>query len=109
MIAVDALMPESAVLNNYPVLSLSRLRRARAEGEIAWVKGKRGSAWYRPSAIETFITEHMETPCHDNPKRPSLNSADNGSPKNRERRLSVVTGLSPDQVEHAALACAQKI
>jgi hypothetical protein len=68
------LMSEVDVLQRWPALSKSGLRAARHGGRIAWVKGKRGSAWYRPSAIETFITEELEQPCHDLAKKLSSNS-----------------------------------
>ena len=60
VIDADSLISEPDVLARWPALSKSRLRIARHTGIIAWVKGKRGSAWYRPPAIEIFIAKELE-------------------------------------------------
>jgi hypothetical protein len=106
---IDPLMAEADVLMRWPALSQTRLRVARHRGHIAWVKGKRGSAWYRPSAIETFITKELEQPCRADAHAPSLNLAANGSPATRDHPSSTVFGLSRELEEHAAQACARKI
>jgi hypothetical protein len=105
----EMLISEADALKRWPPLSKSRLLAARKCGRIAWVRGKRGSAWYRPSAIETFITMELEQPCRGRAQEISLNSAANGSPKNQVPHSSIVSGLSPALEEHAARACAQKI
>ena len=112
MAAIDdteALISETDVLTRWPALSRSALLAARKAGSIAWVRGKRGSAWYRPAAVETFITKELEQPCRDHAREISLNSAANGSPKNPEGPGGTDSGMTPAMEEHVALACAQTI
>jgi hypothetical protein len=107
--AFDGLMSEAAVLKCWPALSKARLRVARGVGQIAWVKGKRGSAWYRPTAIETFITKELEQPCRVPEQSHSSSSAINGSPESQDRKNSIVSGLSQELAERVAKASLQKI
>lgn len=107
--ATGELMPEKAVLNQWPCLSLEGLRAARAAGKIAWVKGKRGSAWYRPEAIRNYIREYLEKPCRAPELEPSSNSAAIGSPPSQGENVYTLSGLTPEMVEHAGRASAQRI
>ncbi len=76
---------------------------------IAWVRGKRSSAWYRPSAIEQFITQELEQPCRAHVHETSLNFVDNGSQKNQVVPAYTVSGMTQEMEEHAARASAQRI
>jgi hypothetical protein len=75
--SIETLISESDVLTRWPALSRSRLLAARESGTISWVRGKRGSAWYRSIAIENFISKELEQPCLGlgQPVRPSRSSA----------------------------------
>jgi hypothetical protein len=106
---LDDPISESDVLDKYPMLSIGMLRKARTEGTIAWVKGKRNSAWYRQSAVQKFIADYMESPCREAEKHRSLNSPDIGSPESPGVLSFTDIGLSPELVELAAHRCAQKI
>jgi hypothetical protein len=106
---VEPLIAEADVLKQWPVLSRALLLAARKQGRIAWVRGKRGSPFYRPSAIEEFIHKELEQPCRAHAHDHSLNSAANGSPTTQHPDSSIVSGLSPVLEEHAARAYAQKI
>jgi len=105
----DALISEADVLTRWPALSKSKLLAARKAGRIAWVRGKRGAAWYRATSIEHFITMELEQPCRDRENMPSLNSAANGSPKNPAAVASIASGMTPAMAARAAQASAQRI
>jgi hypothetical protein len=110
--STDQLLAEQAVLTRWPALSKATLINARKSGKIAWVRGKRGSAWYRASAIEDFIKKELEQPCHEQGPDRYSNSAANGSPKNLDAPATIVSGMSPDMEkmeELVALASAQRI
>jgi hypothetical protein len=102
------LLCESDVLKRWPVLSKLKLLAARNGGRIAWVCGKRKSAWYRPSSIENYITMELEKPCHVRATQIALNSAASGSPVSQEGGFTDI-GMTPAMEEHVALACAQTI
>jgi hypothetical protein len=95
-------------LQTLPISKLG-LRAARHAGQIAWVRGKRGSAWYRPSAIEQFISKELEKPCHDRGPARSSKSVTSGSPMIPDHHSYTDSGLSPELEEHAARALAQQI
>ena len=103
------LLSEPDVLARWPALSKCGLRAARQAGRISWVKGKRGSAWYREETIESYIAKELEQPCHDLARDHSLNLAANGLPKIPAPHFSTDSGLSQALEEHAARACARKI
>jgi hypothetical protein len=105
----EELLSEATVLSRWPALSKSLLRIARQQGRISWVKGKRGSAWYRPPSVETFITKELEQPCLDHAPDRSLSSAGNGSLTTQDRRSSIDSGLNSELEERVALASAQRI
>jgi len=105
----DDLISEIAVLARWPALSKSRLRIARHTGLIAWVKGKRGSAWYRPSSVEDFIKRKLEHPCLENAPDHYSSSATTGSPTKKEQKSSTTSGLSPELEELVAQVSVQKI
>jgi hypothetical protein len=105
----ETLLSEDDVLAQWPALSKCGLRAARQAHKIGWVRGKRGSAWYRPSAIETFISEELEQPCRAHAQEPSLNSAANGLPKNLGVLASTVSGMTLEMEERAAQASALRI
>jgi hypothetical protein len=105
----DDLISEPDVLQRWPALSKSRLRIARHTGLITWVRGKRSSAWYRPSAIETFISKELEQPCRAQETGPYLSSEVNGSPMNEGRKSSTDSGLSPELEELVAQRLVRKI
>jgi hypothetical protein len=107
--ASDTLVSEADVLTRWPALSRAALLAARKSQRIGWVRGKRGSAWYRPSAVEIYISQELEQPCRAHAHDHYLNSVDSGSPTTQDRPSSTVSGLSPALEEHAARACAQKI
>lgn len=107
--AAVTMISESDVLARWPALSLALLRRARKQGQISWIPGKRHSAWYRADAVEQFIANYVEQPCRAVAKLPSSNSADSGSPSIPDRHSSTVSGLSQDLEEHAALHFARQI
>ncbi len=100
---------EADVVDKYPLLSVSTLRSARKARQISWIKGKQGRAYYRPSAIEDFIANHLEMSCHAPEKTLSLNSANSGSQKSPPRLSIIDSGLNPELAEHAAQALARKI
>ena len=105
----DALMSEPDVLTRWPALSKSGLRAARHDGRIRWVRGKRGSAWYRATAIETFISQELEQPCLDPDPGSSYPLESTGSPKNPAALDSIITGTTNELAERAGLASAQRI
>ena len=105
----DPLLSERTVLERWPALSKCGLRAARQTGRIAWVRGKRGSAWYRPSAIEIFIINEMEQPCLAPAPGRSSRSAINGSLRNLVVPVTTATGKTQPQAEQDALASAQRI
>jgi hypothetical protein len=105
----EILVSERDVLTRWPALSKAGLKGARQTGKIARVRGKRGSAWYRASAIETFISKELEQPCRAHAHDHYSNSAVNGSPTTQDHLISTVSGLSPELEEHAALASARRI
>ena len=107
----DDPIPEAQVLARWPVLSAAGLRRARLEGKIGWVRGKRGSAWFRPTAVQAYIHDFLENEpsCHVSERPHSLNSAASGSRAAQIRPASTDIGLSPEAIEQAALAFARKI
>jgi hypothetical protein len=105
----EPLISETEALARWPALSKSGLRSARHAGRIAWVRGKRGSAWYRPSAIETFIQQELEQPCRARAHDHSLLSQTNGSPTTQDRHSSIASGLSQELEERVAQASAQRI
>ena len=88
--STEILLSEPDVLTRWPALAKSTLLAARKTGTIAWVRGKRGSAWYRPSAIETFITKELEQPCLGLEQTLSSSSESNGSPRIRTPKISTV-------------------
>jgi len=96
------LISENDVLARWPALSKSALLAARKSGRIGWVRGKRGSAWYREEAIEAFITKELEQPCHDQEHDRFSNLADNGSPRTPVRPSYTASGLSQALEEHVA-------
>lgn len=73
----DEPISEKDARERWGCLSASGLRAARRAGTIAWVRGPRGSAWYRPSAVRAFITTHLETRTADAPTklRPTITAA----------------------------------
>jgi hypothetical protein len=103
------LLSEPDVLSRWPALSKCGLRAARKTGRISWVRGKRGSAFYREEAIEQFIQKELEKPCRDHARDLYLNSAANGSPGSPAHPSTTDFGLSQELEEHAAQACARKI
>jgi hypothetical protein len=105
----EALISEQDVLKRWPVLSGSKLLGARKSGRIAWVRGKRGAAWYRASAVEIFIAKELEQPCRDPGPEIYLRSADSGSPKSLADQGSIASGMTPALAERAALASARRI
>lgn len=105
----DPPLSEPQVLARWPLLSRDRLRAARTAFQISWVRGKRGSAWYRATAVEQFIAKELERPCRDHAHAPSLNSEDNGSPENLAVPDIIASGMTPEMVEHIAQASAQRI
>ena len=105
----DILISEPDVLKRWPALSKAGLLAARKTGTIAWVRGKRGSAWYRPSAIETFITKELEQPCLDRGLAPSSRSATNGLPTSKDPKNYTASGLSQELEELVAQVSVQKI
>jgi hypothetical protein len=105
----EPLIAEADALTKWPALSKSGLRAARHTGRIAWVRGKRGSAWYRLSAIETFIQQELEQPCRARAYDHSLRSLTNGSPMTQDRHSSIDSGLSLELEELVAQASAQRI
>jgi hypothetical protein len=106
---VASLVSEAAVLTEWPVLSKATLTRARKSGRIAWIRGKRGSAWYRPSAIEEFIKKELEQPCRAHAPDHSLNSKGNGLLKNPASPDSIDSGVTPALAERVAQASAHRI
>ena len=98
----ELLIPEIEVLARWPALSKCGLRAARQARRIAWIRGKRGSAWYRLSEIEIFITKELEQPCRVARRDPNLNLPVNGSPKNQDAPATTVSGLTQELAEHAA-------
>src|SRR6185437_7022522 len=105
----DTLISEREVLRRWPVLSLDDLRGARKSGRITWVAGKRGSAWYRPSAIQAYISEFKEHRCLARERMPCSSLATNGSAEFPEARHSTVSGLTQEMEERVAQASAQRI
>lgn len=105
----DHLIAEADVLARWPALSKSGLRAARHAGRIAWIRGKRGSAWYRASAIEEFIRRELEQPCREQGPDRYSNSVANGLPKNPDVPASIVSGMTPEMEELVAQASAQRI
>src|SRR5262245_43871430 len=109
MNAPDGLIDEQAVLDRWPALSRSKLRAARKSKRVGWVCGKRGYAWYRPSAIEEFIRKELEKPCLAQEPTPSSSLEGNGLPTNTEQKSSTDSGLSQEQEELVAQRLVQKI
>jgi hypothetical protein len=107
--ATDEPIREQAAVQNWPLLSPAGLHAARLAGKIAWIRGKRGSIWYRPSAIRAYIAEHLETPCRAHAPARSSNSPANGSPPSPAPATSTASGMTPELEEHVARACAQRI
>jgi len=105
----DDPIPEAEVLARWPVLAASALRIARHQGKIAWIRGKRGTAWYRAEAVQSYISTYMEQPCRALERHPSSNLEDNGSRTSRAAPISTDIGLSRDLEEHVAKAFARKI
>lgn len=105
---MTALLSESEVLARWPALSKSGLRAARKAGRISWIKGKRGSAWYREEAIETFIHEELEL-CRARAHEKNTFAAINGSRRNQAALVGTVSGLTKEQEELAAHLSAQRI
>lgn len=103
------LISELEVLRRWPALSKSTLRAARKAGRISWIKGKRGSAWYRVTAIKSFINAEMEIPCRDRVHDQNTLAAINGSQKSRGAPAGTGFGLTKEQEELAAHLCAQRI
>lgn len=105
----EQLLSEPDVLRRWPALSRAMLRSARQTGRIGWVRGKRGSPWYRPSAIETFINKELEHQCRVQEPDPYSSSGTNGLPQNRAQKNSTDSGLSQEQEELVAQRLVQKI
>src|SRR5580692_5841965 len=105
----DEPISEKDVLDRWPLLSLEDLRAARKHGRIAWISGKRGSAWYRPSAVQIYITEFKERRCHVREKTPSSSLANNGSAQFLEAPRSTASGMTRELEERVAQASAQRI
>lgn len=104
----DPFLPEKAVVERYPVLSVYALKRARKAGIIAWRSGPWKSAWYRASAVEEFL-KRTEQPCLEQGPDRSLNSKGSGLPKTQARQSYTDSGLSQELAEHAAHRSAQRI
>jgi hypothetical protein len=104
----DRLIPEAEVLSHRPMLAVGLLLAARKAGTITWTKGKRNSAWYRLSDVDAYIKQR-ESRCRAPEQTRYSNSADNGSDASRAGKGSGVTGMTPELVEAAALASAQRI
>jgi hypothetical protein len=102
-----SLISETEVLVRWPALSKAGLKAARENGKISWVRGKRGSAWYRPSAIEHFINQELEQPCRDHARAPSLNLPGNGLPTIPVASGSIASGVTRAMEEHVALVYEQ--
>jgi hypothetical protein len=109
MTEIEALLSEADVLKRWPALSKSKLLAARKDKRIGWVRGKRGAAWYRPSAIEIFITQELEQPCRDHAHETFLNSAANGSPRNPADPATTASGMTQELAERAGQASAKRI
>jgi hypothetical protein len=107
MSTTQELISEAAVLKRWPLLSKHQLRAARKAGRISWIKGKRGSAWYRAIFVENFIAQELE--CLAQESDPYLKSAASGSLKNPDDLVSTVSGMIPEMEELASQASAQRI
>jgi len=105
----EELLAEADVLDRWPALSKSSLRTARQQGRISWVKGKRGSAWYRASAVEKFIEKRLEQPCHDQDQSPSSKSEGTGLRESRTDQDFIITGMTQELEERAARSLARTI
>jgi hypothetical protein len=97
---------EREVLLRWQFISPAMLRTARDNGQIAWIRGKWNSRLYRTEAVEAFIAS-LECPVRE--QGHSLKSQGNGSPKTHPAPTSTDSGLSPELVERAAQASAQRI
>jgi len=107
--AGDEPVPERSVLDRWQLLSSGGLLAARRAGKIAWIKGKRGSVWYRPSAVRDYIAAYLENPCHDRAQDHCSSSTDNGSLPSMEAGTSTGSGLTPELQEHVERVLAQSI
>jgi hypothetical protein len=107
--AFGELMDEKAVLKQWPCLSHEGLLIARKRGIISWVRGKRGSPFYRPDAVRQYIADYLENPCQDPAPEACSKSAVTGSPRSRTVRDITLSGLTPAMVELAGEASARRI
>lgn len=97
------LLPEKEILRRWPLLSLNHLRAARASGTIAWVRGKRGTAWYRPEAVTEYIRKYLEEPCREQPLEA------HGLPPSNKGKDTMTASVPPELLERVAARSAARI
>ena len=88
LVAFDDLLTEQEVLKRYShLLSEQELRKARRNGEITFVTGKKGQISYRPNWIADYLKRKI-TPC-----RPPLNASGNTETIGSAARLAPTTSM----------------
>lgn len=89
----DELLTEKQVCERYPLLvGPLELRRARRNGEIDFVAGKKGVVFYHPEALAAYL-ERKEVKCQRTQERSSSNMVDTGSAGPTARRSSMRTAM----------------
>jgi len=94
----DELLTEQEVCERYSLLVGPReLRKARQNGEIAYLPGKKGVVLYRPDAIAAYL-ESKEVKCRERsyPRKSSSNMGDIGSGAPTAPPSSTPTGMTEE-------------
>ena len=92
----DELLTEKDVCERYPLLvGPMELRRARRNGEIDFVAGKKGVVFYHPEALAAYL-ERKEVKCQKTPEESSSNTAGTGSGGPTERPSSTPTAMTEE-------------
>lgn len=88
----DALLSEDEVCRRFSALVGAReLRKARQNGEIAFVSGKKGAVFYHPEAVAAYLSR-KETVCQND----FGNTGDTGLRAPTARRGSMPTGTTSE-------------
>lgn len=94
----DELLTEAQALQRFPMLlSPVELRKARQNGEITYLPGKKGRVFYRPEELAAYI-HRKEVKCqpNDRPKKNSGNTENTGSAEPPAPPSSMSTGMTEE-------------